>query len=97
MTTDIVLDPLIAKILLATVAGTIISGLAVLGAEKGTWGWKKFLYTLGLAGISGLVVVNVAEGVNSDNAIGLFLEIVGASFLGNKLLNISRKLKGTVK
>lgn len=91
--TEIVLDPLVSKIALAIIAGTVIAGLSALGSAT-EWGWKKFLYTLGLAGISGLVVVDIAEGVTGDNAISLFLQIVGASFLGNKLINISGRLKG---
>jgi hypothetical protein len=90
--TEIVIDPLTAKIVMAVVAGTIISGLAALGAAK-QWGWKKFLYTLGLAGIGGLVIVDASDGINADNAISILLEIVGASFIGNKLLNIGGRLK----
>jgi hypothetical protein len=88
------IDPFTSKILLALVAGITISGLAALSAST-NWGWKKFLYTFGLAVISGFAVVDVVDGgINGDNAIGIFLEIVGASFLANKLFGIGSKLKG---
>ena len=90
--TELVFDPLASKIILALIAGGVMSGISALGSTS-KWSWQKLLYTLGLATISGLVVVDVVSGVTEDNAIGLFLEIVGAAFLGNKLINISGKLK----
>jgi len=93
MVTDILADPLTGKLALAVITGIIISGLAALSSDA-KWGWKKFLYTLGLAGISGLVVVDASNGVTGENAISLFLEIIGASYIGNKLLGVADKLKG---
>ena len=73
--------------------GTVISGLAALAAKKVTWTWKKYLYTLGLTTISGLIVIEgVSEGVNADNAVRIALEIIGASFLANKLRQVGQKL-----
>ncbi len=90
--TELVFDPLASKIILALIAGGVMSVITALGSAT-AWSWQKLLYTIGLATITGLVVVDVVAGVTADNAIGLFLQIVGASFLGNKLINISGRLK----
>jgi len=93
MTEHLVIDPLVSQILLAIVSAGIISGLAVL-SETTKWGWKKFLYTLGLAGIAALVIVEANGPITEGNVLTVFLEIVGASFLGNKLISVAGKLKG---
>jgi hypothetical protein len=55
-------------------------------------------YTLGLTTISALAVVDVVEGgtITGDNAISVFLEIIGASFIANKLFGIGDRLKGVI-
>ena len=84
---------------LATVGGTavLISGLSALSSEEVGWDWKKFLYTAGIAGISGLAIVEALGGqVNANNWINVVVSIVGASFIGNKLFGIGTKLKAAL-
>jgi hypothetical protein len=90
---EIWLDPFTSKIVMALIAGITISGLAALSAGS-SWGWQRFLYTFGLAGISALAVTQtIQDGITGDNAISVFLEIIGASFIANKLFGIGGKLK----
>ena len=84
-------------ILFAVITGSIISGIAALGAIKTKFSKRKLLYSVGLASISSLVIVDVANGgVTQANAVPLFLEVVGLSYLGNKLFNIGNKVKNGV-
>lgn len=83
-------------VIFSGVTGFIISGLSVL-ASKDEFNYRKYLYTFGLAGLSSLAIVQaVSEGITPDNVAGLFLQVVGASFLGNKLFGIGDRLKGLV-
>ena len=85
-------------VILALITGGVISGLAVLASEKVKWGWKKFVYSLTVATIAGLVVIKTfEEGVTEDNVIQVFLAIIGGSFIGSKIIGVTSKLKGLVK
>ncbi len=96
--TEIILDPFIAKLAVSSVAGVVISGLSVLAAEKGTFDARKFAYTLGLTTLSALAIVDtVQNGITGENVIAIFLQIIGASFLGNKLFGIGDKLRGFIR
>ena len=91
-----VFESALANTLLITlVSAGVISGLATLASDTIKWGWKKFLYTFGLASIAGLAVVQTQfDGVVTEgNAIVVFLAIFGGSIIGNKLVKISQKLK----
>ena len=89
----------LANALLVTVGtGTVISGLSTLAEEKVAWNWKKFLYTLGIASISGLGIIEASGGaVTEATVIPTVVSIVGASFIGNKLFGIGAKLAGKKK
>ena len=91
-----VFENIITTLLMAAIAGLTVSGLTALSNEDKTWIWRKFAYALGIAVVSSLVVV---EGLNiaitDANAITVFVSIIGTSFLGNKLVNLSSKLKNT--
>lgn len=91
-----VFESALANTLLVTVVvGAVISGLAALGSKDIKWDWKKFLYSLGIATIAGLGIVNVQFGgvITEGNVLPVVLEIIGVSFIGSKLVNISKKLK----
>ena len=91
-----VFESLANTLLFAVVTGAVISGITVLAATTVKFSFRKFLYSVGIAGISALVIVEAAEnGVTADNAIQLFLEVVGLSYLGNKLFSVGKKLKDT--
>ena len=91
-----VFENIITTLLMAAIAGLTVSGLTALSNEDKAWIWRKFAYSLGIAVVSSLVVV---EGLNiaitDANAITVFVSIIGTSFLGNKLVNLSSKLKNT--
>lgn len=91
-----VFESALANTLLVTTGiAVLISGLAALASEKAKFQWKRFLYTIGIATVSGLAVVQTqfAGVVTEANAIAVILAITGASFLGNKLFGIAKKLK----
>jgi len=90
-----VLETALLNALLVSVgAGVVISGLAALSAEKAKFDFKKFLYTLGIATISGLAIIEATGGeVTSANALTTVVSIFGASFVGNKLFGIAKKLQ----
>jgi len=91
-----VFESLANTLLFAVITGAVISGITVLAATTVKFSFRKFLYSVGIAGISALVIVEAAEsGVTTDNAIQLFLEVVGLSYLGNKLFSVGKKLKDT--
>ncbi len=85
---------LIYNIGTAVGVSVVISGLAALGAKDVAWDWKKYLYTLGITGLGSLAIIDTIDGgVNAGNLIAVALQIAGASFLGNKLINVATKLK----
>jgi len=91
-----VFESALANTLLVTlVSAGVISGLATLASDKVKFGWKKFLYTFGLAATAGLSVVQTQFGgiVTEANAIIVFLAIIGGAGLGNNLVKIAAKLK----
>ena len=89
---------IVNTVILALITGGVISGLAVLASEKVKLDWKKFIYSLTVATIAGLVVIETfEEGVTEDNVIQVFLAIIGGSFIGSKIIGVTSKLKGLVK
>ena len=71
----------------------VISGIAVLAEDKLSFDGRKFLYTIGLVGVSALAFVVPAGGFTEQNALALFLQIAGASMIGNKLIGVAQRLK----
>lgn len=93
-----VFETITTTLLLAGIAGLVVSGLTALGAETKTWVWRKFAYSLGISTMSALVVVeglNVA--ITDANAITVFVSVIGTSFLGNKLVTLASTLKQSVE
>jgi|GEM_PF-5157058 len=89
------LETIVYPIILASGTGVVVSGLAAVAQDEPVWQWKKFLYSVGLASIAGLVIVNgFGEPISEDNAIPIVLQVIGASFIGNKANTILAKLKG---
>jgi len=98
MSHSMVFENVLANTLLITSGiAVLVSGLAVLAAEEVKWQWKKFLYTVGIATVSGLAIVETQFGgvVDEGNLIPVLLAITGASFLGNKLFGIGKKLNNS--
>ena len=84
---------LITDLVGVIVSAGVISGIAALADESVTFNGRKFLYTIGLVGISSLAFVIPSGGFTESNALSLFLEIAGASFIGNKLIGVANKLR----
>lgn len=91
-----VFENITTTLILAGIAGLTVSGLTALGAETKQWVWRKFAYSLGIATLSALVVI---EGLNVQltdaNLITVFVSVIGTSFLGNKLVTLASALKNT--
>lgn len=71
----------------------IISGIAALAEDTIKFSAKKFLYTIGIVGLTSLAIVVPVGGFTEANALQLFFEVAGASLLGNKLLSVATKLR----
>ena len=84
---------LVTDVLGIVASAGVISGIAALAEETIAFNGRKFLYTLGIVGISSLGIVIPAGGFNETNALSLFLQISGASFIGNKLVGVAEKLR----
>ena len=81
------------QIALAVSVGIFTSIMAKL-ASASPWSNKKFAYTMGLTFISGLVAVNALEGgVNENNVVKVFLEILGINFIQHTGIDIAGRLK----
>jgi len=89
-----VFENMTTTLILAGIAGLTVSGLTALGNESKAWVWRKFAYSLGIATLAALVVI---EGLNVEltdaNAITVFVSVIGTSFLGNKLVTLAGQLK----
>lgn len=91
-----VFESALANTLLATTGiAVLISGLAALTQTEKKWNWRKFAYTVGIATITGLGVIQTqfAGVVTEANLIAVILAVTGASFVGNKLFGLAKKLK----
>ena len=87
-----VFENITTTLILAGIAGLTVSGLAALG-EK-TWNWRKFAYSIAIATVSAVVVIDGLNVVLSEaNLIATFVAVIGASALGNKFVSLSHKLK----
>lgn len=90
-------DAILNTLLTVVGTGAVISGLSALSSEENKWSWKKFLYTLGISGVSGLAIIETLGGnVTADNWLNVVITITGASFIGNKLFGIGAKLKSAL-
>jgi hypothetical protein len=89
-----VFENITTTLILAGIAGLTVSGLTALGNENKAWVWRKFAYSLGIATVSAVVVI---DGLNVQlteaNLIATFVTVIGSSFLGNKLVTLASKLK----
>jgi hypothetical protein len=85
-------ENLITTIVLAGIAGLTVSGLAAL--KGGEWNWRPFIYSLSIAILSGLIVIDgLAIAINETTVVTIFLSIIGSSYIGNKAIGIATKLK----
>jgi len=91
-----VFENITTTLILAGIAGLTVSGLTALGAEEKTWVWRKFAYSLALATLSAIIVIDgLSVQLTEANLITTFVAIIGTSFIGSKFVNLSNKLKGT--
>jgi len=91
-----VFESVLANTLLATIGtAAVISGISALAAETAKFDFRKFLFTIGIATVSGLAIVQTQfnGAITEDNFIPVFLAITGASMLGSKLFGVANKLK----
>jgi hypothetical protein len=88
-------ETLLSNLILAGVAGTIISGLRVLSADGKTWDWRKYLFSVGIAVLAALVYIDgLGQAVTEETILPLFLGIIGTSWIGSELQQIAGRLRG---